>query len=422
MNFFSSISKFKFERDAILINTVALILSLSFLGVDFLFRYQYGELWSFRSESIRAIMLAILLLLLPDLIGSYFKFKRKGWVQLTVLFGLAALGMVIQMPNWLLISISVIFLIYHIYLIFLGSKFKISTYLRYILYLVIMIPPSILLVTIFYNSGYQNPLFMERIVSGEAQIDTIFHSALSFIFLNTHIPSTALNATPYVHYHYGSHIIFAGLSNLVNVKPIVFYNIFYPIVFVPFFLKSILMLSNSVLKKKLNNLKPIILIYSSLVGLLFLLPQTLLSLYLPYISESYTVAISISFLILYDIMFMLNSINDTRWILFKILAYSILGLLVLVFFKVSVGYIFLGIISYLLFRYYTIKHYSLYVFSIIGLLILLWFYSMFELNRSTGGVPVYNQLIIQIRFVLIPLIAFLLIIGKENIFIISKIK
>jgi hypothetical protein len=70
---------------------------------------------------------------------------------------------------------------------------------------------------------FLNPLFVERIYVGGAHLDTLFHASISQMIETYGIPSTGLDGLPYLHYHFGSHWIFAQFSKLIHMDPINFY-------------------------------------------------------------------------------------------------------------------------------------------------------------------------------------------------------
>ncbi|MFM6350166.1 MAG: hypothetical protein ACKPFK_34250, partial [Dolichospermum sp.] len=50
-------------------------------------------------------------------------------------------------------------------------------------------------------------------------------------------PSTGLDGTPYIYYHYGSHWIAAQLSRFTSMPTFLVYNFGFPVLFVSLFLK-----------------------------------------------------------------------------------------------------------------------------------------------------------------------------------------
>ncbi len=97
-----------------------------------------------------------------------------------------------------------------------------------------------------WGSGYQNPLFVERLAQGTANIDTLFHAVVSNMIRTHGIPSTGLDGTPFLPYHFGSHWLFAQICNLLDVPVIDFYNVGYPVVFAPFGLFCLLTFAHEI--------------------------------------------------------------------------------------------------------------------------------------------------------------------------------
>jgi len=86
-----------------------------------------------------------------------------------------------------------------------------------------------------------NPLFLELIPSSDVNIDALFHSAVSQMIKTYDISTTGLNGTPSLHYHFGSHWFFAQLSKLLNLNALTFYQVGYPIIFLPLFFNSLML-------------------------------------------------------------------------------------------------------------------------------------------------------------------------------------
>jgi hypothetical protein len=84
-----------------------------------------------------------------------------------------------------------------------------------------------------WGSGYQHPLFVEGLCFGRAQIDTLYHASISNMLRTYAVASTGLDGLPFAPYHFGSHWLFARLSNLLDARVINFYNRGYAVVFVP---------------------------------------------------------------------------------------------------------------------------------------------------------------------------------------------
>jgi hypothetical protein len=97
-----------------------------------------------------------------------------------------------------------------------------------------------------WGEGFENPLFVENMCNGYAHIDTLYHATLANMLRTYGVSSTGLDGLPFVAYHFGSHWIFARISNLLDLPVIDFYNLAYPVIFAPFMTFSLLTFAVSV--------------------------------------------------------------------------------------------------------------------------------------------------------------------------------
>jgi hypothetical protein len=97
-----------------------------------------------------------------------------------------------------------------------------------------------------WGEGFENPLFVENLCNGYAHIDTLYHATLANMLRTYGVSSTGLDGLPFVAYHFGSHWIFARISNLLDLPVIDFYNLAYPVIFAPFMTFSLLTFAVSV--------------------------------------------------------------------------------------------------------------------------------------------------------------------------------
>ena len=94
-----------------------------------------------------------------------------------------------------------------------------------------------------WGSGYQHPRFFDHIAAGSAHLDTLFHGALAHMVAVHGIPSTGLDGTPQVFYHFGSHWWMAQLAGLVGATPLEFYQFGFQVLAIPWIIQQILGLS-----------------------------------------------------------------------------------------------------------------------------------------------------------------------------------
>lgn len=93
----------------------------------------------------------------------------------------------------------------------------------------------------FWGTGYHSPFFTERILSGIAHIDTLFHSSVGNLFQTYFFPTIGLDGVLLLKYHTGSHFVLGSLAGLGQIPVVDFYNVSYPIVFIPLFFKALLL-------------------------------------------------------------------------------------------------------------------------------------------------------------------------------------
>lgn len=97
--------------------------------------------------------------------------------------------------------------------------------------------------SVIWGSGYLSALYLERLsIPAEAEriIDTLYHSSITAMIKTYGVPSTGVHGLPVLQYHTGSHWLFAQSSHLLRMSPLNFYQLGYPIIFVPYCFYTIL--------------------------------------------------------------------------------------------------------------------------------------------------------------------------------------
>ncbi|MGL1862873.1 MAG: hypothetical protein OCC46_10165 [Pseudodesulfovibrio sp.] len=197
-----------------------------------------------------------------------------------------------------------------------------------------------------WGGNYSSPVFFEKLALGLAGRDTLLYSAIGNMFQIHGIPSTGLDGVPYFPYHFGSVIIISSLGKLLGISTLDFYNVGYPIVFVPALFYSLLLIVSTLRRTFFTEESPAPLMGNRWFWItLILIPLCVLSNYSSilnlFASESYNFSLSLSF-ILGSIMLMCSLEPKTRsskivfLIIFPLLA-TVLGLI-----KVSGLYIFIA--------------------------------------------------------------------------------
>jgi hypothetical protein len=91
-----------------------------------------------------------------------------------------------------------------------------------------------------WGSTYQNPLFVPSLLEGQGCLDTLCHVSRCNMLRTYGVNSTGLDGIPVAPYHYASHWAFAQLCNLLDMPVLTFYNLGFPVIFIPFYLSSLL--------------------------------------------------------------------------------------------------------------------------------------------------------------------------------------
>ncbi len=206
---------------------------------------------------------------------------------------------------------------------------------------------------------YSSPIFYEKLFTGNAFIDPIFHGAVSNIFKNYHTPSTGLDGTPLLRYHFLSHWIFARLSGLTGSNALYFYQAGYPIIFIPLFFKYFLLMvrrispsSGHAAFTKKYFWFAVLIVFSSIFPK-FILERFFISNF-EIVSESYNLSLTLSFIVI--LMIMLFAVRDnkntpynvTRMIFFLVLLPVFIFLIGLL--KSSTMVIFVAVLAYVFIR------------------------------------------------------------------------
>jgi hypothetical protein len=74
---------------------------------------------------------------------------------------------------------------------------------------------------LYWGSGYLHPSMREALAAGlGVHRDDLFHLSLVNSILTYGVPSTALDGIPVIHYHFGSHVLWAALSAIARRPPL----------------------------------------------------------------------------------------------------------------------------------------------------------------------------------------------------------
>ena len=280
-----------------------------------------------------------------------------------------------------------------------------------------------LIILMFYSAYYQSPLFPEKIILGRANIDTLFQSSMSNMFSTLGWISTGLDGSPFVHYHFGSHILFAGLKSWTRTNTLMFYNIAYPAIFIPFFFKTLFLFS-----KRLSKFKGIesfnILFAFVFISGIYTIKLSGFELTPPLPSESWTISFIFTLLYASILLAYISNYdkNDNVFFLFSLGAVLLISSA-----KISTGMVLSIAVTYLYLRSKkkTIPNILLLSIGWIIITMFLYFY-IFPFDRSTYSISIGSRISILWIYFIIYLfelfIAVIVLMHYEKLKDLSKIK
>jgi len=248
---------------------------------------------------------------------------------------------------------------------------------------------------------FENLIFSENISTYQVFKDTFFHSSIVNMIELYGIPSTGLDDVPFLPYHAGSHWIFFNIIILLDVSSVTFYNIAFPIIFIPFMFSSLLLLVISLKKWKIKNLSNwtlrsdfkfwLILFIANIGFIYYPFAHNKMVLYwnLHLTGESYSLSLTFSFLLLGMLLSFIihqhNVLTKKIDIVFVLLILPIM-ISIIGYTKLTTVFLILAILFYLFIRLrlYRITLYNLSFIIISGIGIVFVIFSLFIVNRATG--------------------------------------
>lgn len=210
-------------------------------------------------------------------------------------------------------------------------------------------------------TNQMRPLSFENLLAGNIpELDTMFHMSIANMIRTYGIPSTGMNGLSFIHYHFGSHIFFGYLTDLLNTDIITAYVLFMPMLVIPLCFGAVIRLgiwiqdyfSQSNFLTILTSAILLIFFCTSFFDQSFLNSMGIWKNF--YISESYAFS---EFIGVCMVELALRYFSKTkseaaakRSDFYLWLATLSLGLFLVILAKISTGVLFVGFAGYLFFR------------------------------------------------------------------------
>lgn len=330
----------RLQLNFIWIATTFLSLIFCYISRIGLFQYITNE------DYISIFSLAVIIFVFPDYLNKISKAPAK-WYQSSDFFtilllvaftvvGLVFNGMflfsMLEYALWIVAIALLAWLVKHTYTSISPTLLAIGVFSAF--YIVIFI----------YSKLVHSPVFYEQVIRGFAERDTLSHASISNIFSVFGVSSTGVHGIETFKYHWGSHALFGGLKNVINLDSISFYNIAYPGIFIPLFLKIFLNFTHYFFDFKGQQSYSIIFLITTL-AILFV--TDLLGFQPIGWSESFNIAAIFLFAYLSALLiYIKNKTSENYWFY----GFSIFACLIISSTKISTGFVIVPALMYLLLR------------------------------------------------------------------------
>ena len=378
------------NRTSNTINIVAVTAGIIMLTIIYLLRLNLLPIISVLGY-IRLLFFISVVFILPDYLNSCVKNNHKWYYSIEfytilLLIFLSLSGFILKYfmhyISYLIIPIGVLLVLWE-----LNRFYKYKNLLSIVFGLV-----SVgFFIVIFYSQGWHTPLFLEHIILGTAFIDILFHTSISNLFSTLGYASTGLDGAPYIHYHWGAHGLFAGLRVWINFSTISFYNIAYPLIFIPLFFKALLLFAHRIFIYK-NQLSFDIILGFSVMVILYSLEVLGFTeaRAMPMNSESFGVSLILAFLYGSTIMIFITRHNTIN---LGFITFSFIIILLLFLFKVSTGFVIFSGISFLLIRLHPNYKSLITVFVAATIIVLIVYLFIYPVFRNETAISIGNRLL-----------------------------
>ena len=358
------------------LNLIAIL--ILFVGLTLSFASRYGVPNTMPIpilNYISAFFLGTVILLLPNFLQK--KFRKNDWLTNEAFFSVFTILIL-----GLLGYNQILSTIYYQYFITILGLFLIAEYLfnfsfkKINLWIVFSgFITAFYFYLLCYSSQALTPLYDIQLFIKKFYQDTIFHISISNMITNYGIPSTGLDGTPYVSYHFGTHLLFGALKRFTGDNIFFFYHIVYAPIFIglfyKFFVEFSLLISEKIQKKMSIYVFNVLLILMSYSNLIIMKNSN--------IFNHQSTLVSFIFLFLLGIIF---TKGYTKKITTSFIANLFAIALMITIFKISTGLVAISIICYLILRKnFTIKNITNLAFF--GIIFLAIFYEiMFGFSKT----------------------------------------
>lgn len=272
--------------------------------------------------------------------------------------------------------------------------------------------------SVFYTN-FLTPFSCDLISSRGVHIDTLFHASITQMLKTYHIPTTGVDGLNVVKYHFGSHVIAAALSKLLDMNVLLYYQMGFPVIVFPLLFKAFLyfVLDLSALgrgEEKNNFLIFLLLFLAGFIGFLNydgvnkIALKALIGWQNIYTSESYTLSMLFLFATLSTVIKFKNNFQKEIGLAHFIFVFLFFTLFIVNgFTKISTGFLIFCLTQYFFLRTEAYKKIFWVVVDVVFVAIAWWIYSALNDPHDGEGGWYYFHLINEVNQA--PIIWFILL-------------
>tara|TARA_B100000809_G_scaffold29626_1_gene25685 strand:- start:507 stop:2540 length:2034 start_codon:yes stop_codon:yes gene_type:complete len=411
---------------------LSILFSLSLGSLYFYHRIGTEDLLLY--DLVKSISFLILILILPDFISKLRATNNNlsCWATITkirviLIVTLSSIGILISQSSlvvpffvWPSTLVLLLFWMIKAYL----KELKLFLNLKTVAFVLLCTLSFLMIGELFWSSTYHT-FFPELVLNGP--MDTYYHAAISNLIKTYHTVTTGLHDVPVLKYHVGSHVLFAGVSSLLNIKSILFYNLSYAVIFIPLyfnFLLTFIRSTSNYFSTKFNFKISTLIVLIVHLGVF----PYLFSVH-PFVSESsfVSIIIIITFIIalidLFDNYAKINNVVTVVKLLYLVALFMFASLT-----KFSSGFFLLLVLIYVVFRVKSIAGSTKVLMSAIFGIALFITYSLWISNLETYEYDLmlpslnnYMNLSLEAKIELIMKIDFIYPVTYHFIFILTTI-
>ena len=333
-------------------------LSSVIIGVIMFLTYYVGRLGMSEIPNFHPLMLSVTALLLPGALRSISRLNIAV-LQTAVLFGLFLVGWIS-----ILLEIDLTIILYATFSVSILYQVKfvrasIGKYKAIKIVLIVLI--GLDLAASVWTPDYMNPLAPEAYAVGLrfVHVDTLFLSTLTSNIKNFHVSTLGLFGLEPLKYHSGSNYLFASYSQLCRTDTLQFYNLAFPVIFIPQFFQAFLFAVFSNARVRRNDITivlTLIIFFFVLTGFVsqrlgsdYMLPYSLNS---HFLSQSYCVSLILGFLFIsaYSPLYKKDYLDSNPYISAVLILLIPCWFFIMGFVKVSTGAVIFAAFAYFVFR------------------------------------------------------------------------